>query len=190
MDVGDLFGGARIDENGDVSGAMPGDQTGGEVSLCAKYDYPWDWAIVPLDAGCTNPLNPRYRVKTAQHGWLPWMEGLASADGSPDDFAGVRGCESIGFDVDWNGGSGWFKLWTLMHPGGLGKNDKGDGSPICAIAVYYDTQNPDATGWLKAKYRVSAVGRDYFKWEYDDEDSYAGDGVSSIDRVQLILSKG
>lgn len=187
MDLGDCLGGARIDECGGIAGAVPGDQSGGEVSICAKYDYPWDWVLVPADCVPGGLKNPRYRVKTKEHGWLPWMEGLKSLDGSLDDFAGASGVPAVGFDIDWNAGSGWFRLWTLDHPEGLDKGNTGDGSSICAIAIYYDTQNPDETGWLKAKYRVSAVGCDYFKWEYDDEDIYAGDGESPIDRVQLVL---
>lgn len=43
------FGGAHIDENGDIVGAQGGDQTGNEVSIVPIYEYwaGWDWALVP-----------------------------------------------------------------------------------------------------------------------------------------------
>lgn len=50
MYVGDgKFGGAHIDENGDVVGRKGGDQTGNEVSICDAYVYSegWDYVLVP-----------------------------------------------------------------------------------------------------------------------------------------------
>lgn len=41
------FGGAHIDENGDVIGTIGGDQTGNEVSIGAVYNYPWDYILIP-----------------------------------------------------------------------------------------------------------------------------------------------
>lgn len=188
MDLGNYFGGAHVDENGNVSGGQTGDQSGNEVSLCEKYDYPWEWVLIPGDdAGA--PENPKYRIMTKASGWLPWMKGLVSEDGSEDDYAGTRGQEAIGFDIKWSSGSGWFRLWTVNHPEGLAKNDSGDGSPITAVAIYFDTPSSEETGWYKAKYRVSPVNGDYYKWEYDDEDAYAGDGETPIDRLQLFLER-
>lgn len=187
MDMGECLGGAHIDENGNISGGKPGDQSGDEVSLCPKYDYPWGWMLIPSDAQESNLKNPRYRLMNKENGWLPWMEGLVSSDGSTDDFAGTKGCAAIGLEIDWNGGDGWFRLWTQNHPEGLEKNATGDSSPIVAVAVYYDTPHPEQTGWKRAKYRVSPLWSDYFKWEYDDEDTYAGDGETPIDRLQLVL---
>lgn len=141
-------------------------------------------AAASLDA-----LLPRYRVKTRDGGWLAWMEGLACVDGCGDDFAGVTGEPIVGLEVDWRDGGGWFALFTADCPGGLARNCAGDGSPVVGVTCYYETQDPDMTGWLKAKYRVAPVGGGFFKWEYDDEDDFAGDGESPIDRFQLTLER-
>ncbi|MDR3136782.1 MAG: hypothetical protein LBU07_05150 [Coriobacteriales bacterium] len=47
------FGGAHIDENGGVTGARGGDQTGNEVSMVNAYIYSrgWDGVLVPPDSG-------------------------------------------------------------------------------------------------------------------------------------------
>ncbi len=45
------------------------------------------------------------------------------------------------------------------------------------------------TGYYVAKYRVSPLGKDYLKWEHDDQDGGAGDDVNGIDRLQLTLEK-
>jgi hypothetical protein len=42
MWLGDGLAQASIDENGDIAGGAPGDQTGAEVHIRPLYDYPWD----------------------------------------------------------------------------------------------------------------------------------------------------
>lgn len=143
--------------------------------------------MIPNDKAELVLKQPRYRIKTKENGWLPWMMGLASEDGDSDDFAGTKGSAAIGFEIDWNGGAGWFVLRTKDKPGGLDKNLVGDGSPLVGVTIYYDTLCPEQTGWCKAKYRVSPVGGDYLKWEYDNEDAYAGDGKTPFDRIQLTV---
>lgn len=187
------FGGARSDEHGGTSGCYSGDQTGNEVSVAKWYipSYGWDYVLIPAETAPlgnqSNVKQPRYRIKTSEDGWLTWVEGLSCLDACGDDCAGIAGCPAIGFEVDWRGGAGWFALKTERNPGGLERNVLGDDSPIVGLTCYYDTANPDETGWLKAKYRVSLIGGSYLKWELDDEDDFAGDGKTPIDRVQLIL---
>ncbi|MEG0759689.1 MAG: hypothetical protein RR505_14850, partial [Raoultibacter sp.] len=193
------LGGAHVDEHGGVRGCCQGDQTGNEISVGPAYtpSYGWDYILIPPDddsePSAPQPVTgvkpPMYRLKTATHGWLDWMLGLECADGCGDTFAGVPGHAAIGFEVDWKGGGGWFILRTKDHPQGLDRNVSGDGSSIVGITLYYETQEPDSTGYYKAKYRVAPVGGDYYKWEFDDEDGYAGDGETAIDRLQLTLAK-
>ena len=71
----------------------------------------------------------------------------------------------------------------------------GNGKPIDAIEVYYDTPSSvvKRCGWLKAKYRVAPIGNYYFPWQYDDEtssgqDGYAGEFGRRIDWFQMTLS--
>ena len=68
---------------------------------------------------------------------------------------------------------------------------------IDAIEVYYNTPSDlkKSLGYyLKAKYRVSPVSKDYYGWQYDTEktngqDGYAGAFGKTIDRVQIVLAK-
>lgn len=189
-----MFGGARIDEHGSIEGCCSGDQTGNEVSVVSVYlpSYGWDYVLIPPDDDDSNTVDasialPRYRVKTQGKGWLPWLEGLECLDGCGDDFAGIVGDPIIDVAIDWRDGDGWYSLRTASNPNGLPKDSPGDGSPVVGVTCYYRTMNPDTTGYYQAKYRVSTIGNDYLKWEYDDCDEYAGDGENPIDRFQLTL---
>ena len=58
--------------------------------------------------------------------------------------------------------------------------------------MYYDTPNPDGTGYYKAFYQVHWLGDDpgWGKWESDDEDGGAGkDENSPLDMVRLTICK-
>lgn len=192
------LGGAHIDEHGGVRGCCQGDQTGNEVSVGNAYtpSYGWDYILIPPydnDPAPAPPVRdvklPLYRFCTREDGSLDWMLGLECADGCGDDYAGVIGHAAIAFEIDWQGGSGWFQVRTVNSPGGLDRNITGDGSPIVGITIYFNTADPDNTGYYRAKYRVAPVGGDYYKYEYDDEDGYAGDGKLPIDRMQFTLMK-
>lgn len=137
-------------------------------------------------AASSKPTDPRYRVYTKEHGWLPWMQGLVSADGSGDDFAGEPGCWIYDFEWDAPAGS-WFQL-TLEGGEVLAKNQHNDAheKAVIGITLYYVTPEPGVTGFYAAKYRVAEPGKDYYKFELDDQDDGAG-GVGPIDRVQLML---
>lgn len=149
MDLGDCLGGARIDECGGIAGAVPGDQSGGEVSICAKYDYPWDWVLVPADCVPGGLKNPRYRVKTKEHGWLPWMEGLKSLDGSLDDFAGASGVPAVGFDIDWNAGLVGSDSGPLIIPKVLTKVIREMGRPYARLRFITIRKIPMKQGGLR-----------------------------------------
>lgn len=190
----DMLGEFSINEKGTISGGQVGDQTGRESRIRAYYDYPWD-GILHYTGGdladasgivASAPANPRYRVFTKEDGWLDWMEGLRDTGGSSDDFAGQPGCWI--YDFDWEAPSGsWFQL-TLEGGEVLGKNQHNDSheKAVIGITLYYVTPEPGATGFYAAKYRVAEPGKDYYKWELDDQDDGAG-GVGPIDRLQLVL---
>lgn len=199
------FGGAHIDENGNIAGGMSGDQSGNEVSECGAYVYSsgWDYILVPPDDAedNANPITPQpvlplpfYRMYTREEGWLSWMNGLKDDGGSGDDYAGVAG--HWGYDLEFREGSlgkdGWFKL-VLADGRTLGKNERNaaHSSPIVGVIAYYATQDPNATGWHKAKYQVHWLGAapDWGKWELDDEDGGAGkDADSPMDMFRCTLA--
>jgi hypothetical protein len=51
------FGGANIDENGNIVGNLGGDQTGREVYIKPIFEYwaGWDWALIPPSEGSVSP---------------------------------------------------------------------------------------------------------------------------------------
>ena len=55
------FGGAHIDERGNIAGGAPGDQTGNEVSICPAYVYGdgWDWVLTPPADDGSAPAAPQ-----------------------------------------------------------------------------------------------------------------------------------
>lgn len=126
----------------------------------------------------------RYRVRTEEDGWLPWMEGLRSTDGSDEDFAGEPGHAIVDFEWDAPNGS-WFYLTHDGKP--LCRNEHNESAyPLTGITLYYATPQPEASGYFRAKYRVAPIGATYLKWEFDDKDDGAG-GAGVIDRLQLTL---
>lgn len=198
----DLLMEFSISENGSIDGAE-GDQTGDESHIRAYYDYPWDGILECInaeEAGKTAntvvgiltadiPI-PEYRVYTAEDGWLEWMRGLSCSDGCSDDFAGIPGHLIRNVQVGNLGPQGWFQL-NMKHQGELERNQQNTdfSDYVIGVTVYYDTPNPEATGYYKAKYRVAPSGRDCLKWEHDDEDGGAGDDINGVDRLQLTLER-
>lgn len=203
--VPDLLAEFSISETGGIDGKT-GDQTGKESSEHAYYNYPWDGILecinkesiigagnVDSSAPKSNPaseniLMPKYRVFTEEEGWLEYLTGLTCADGCGDNYAGVRGHLIRNLQINNLGPKGWFQL-TTKRQGVLPKNaeNKDMSDYVIGVTVYYDTPDPKSTGYLKAKYRVSPLNKDYLKWEYDNENDGAGDDHNGIDRLQLTL---
>lgn len=139
-----------------------------------------------------------YRVRGGGH-WYKEVDNLSSYAGETDvPITDVAIKVSRGFvkyrvhikDGDW-----------LPYVTGYDINDDengyaGDGKPIDAIEVYYDTPSDlvnELGYYLKAKYRVAPVGGKYFDWQYDDEtengqDGYAGDIGRECDWFQITLA--
>ena len=65
------------------------------------------------------------------------------------------------------------------------------GGVLVALTVYYKTPEPSKTGYYAAKYRVHWGGSNprWGKWEYDDDDDYAGNMNDAIDMVQITIEK-
>ena len=208
-------------EWGGVYGGERGDQTGWESHITGYYDYPWDCTVHyngGADDGEYSPIDPyvpsydpgddsgapvvEYRVSTDPAGtmWFTPLAGLRDT-GSDDDYAGETGEAIRWIAIDLKG-NGWYQVKTMengwLEPvrgyniGDLEYGCAGDGSPITAVRVYYETPEP-TDRYLIAEYRVSPLNSGYFPWMHDTEDTggssddYAGDGVRAIDRFQLHL---
>ena len=131
--------------------------------------------------------------------WLPEVRNL-------EDFAGVEGkaitdvairvsSGSVKYAVHVKGG-GWLEPVTGYNINDDNNGYAGDKKPIDAIRVYFYTPSSISgkMGYLRAKYRVSAINSNYFEWQYDDEttggqDGYAGDFGSAIDKLQVVILK-
>ena len=111
--------------------------------------------------------------------WLPWMRGMVDEGGSNDSFAGEPGCGIVDVELD----------MAMLGPNGWFEKNMRDGKLI-GLTVYYDTADPESTGWWYCKYRVHWLGRHpgWGKWEHDDEDGGAGNDSDQIDMIELSLS--
>lgn len=111
--------------------------------------------------------------------WLEWMAGMYDSSGSDDTFAGIQGegIVDVEFDEDTLGPNGWYE--TNVQEG-----------KVVGLTVYYDTPDPEETGYFKAMYRVHWMGDNpaWSEFKYDDEDGGAGNDADQIDMIELTLS--
>ena len=140
-----------------------------------------------------------YKVRTGGK-WLPEVKNL-------EDYAGIKGQAitdiaikvgkgSVKYRVHIKGGN-WLPYVTGYDTSDHNNGYAGNGKVIDAIEVYYNTPSDlkNSLGYyLKAKYRVSPAGGNYYSYQYDNEkgngqDGYAGAFGKSIDRVQIVLAK-
>ena len=149
----------------------------------------------PASSGSKPTINFRYRVKTAQDGWLPEVVNLADYAGIPghaitDIAIGVdRG--SLWYQVHVKGG-GWLPAVTGYNINDYNNGYAGNGKVIDAVRVYYNTPADyiKKHGYQKAQYRVSPLNGNYWPWQYDNEtgggqDGYAGAFGYALDKFQL-----
>ena len=145
----------------------------------------------------TNIPNAIYKVKTNGK-WLPEVKNLT-------DYAGIVGKAITDVAIKFSKGtckyrvhvkgSGWLPYVTGYSTSDHNNGYAGNGKPIDAIEVYYNTPSDIVkSGYLKAKYRVSPINGNYYSYQYDNktgnnQDGYAGSFGKTIDRFQLILSK-
>lgn len=203
--LGDCLAQASIDENGNISGGQPGDQTGGETNLRGLYDYPWDCILrysgsggassssasgsEPANGGDSTGCGVVYEVHTIAHGWLG---AVSKCDGTEDGYAGYNGEEVDGVRAYRADGKpltvqshvkGGVWLGETVFTGSMdGKNDSGDGySGDFGHAL-------DAIRVDGCEVRV-ACGGDYFGWLKDggtpERDDFAGDYGRAITAVQM-----
>lgn len=124
---------------------------------------------------------PRYRAAIMQEDekvWLDWCEGLYSTDDSGDTYAGIEGVGIVDFEIEEGSlGGGWYENNIV--------DDK-----LIGLTVYYETPNPDSTGYFAARYRVHWMGEEpaWSKWETDDRDGGAGNNRDQIDMVEITIA--
>lgn len=132
----------------------------------------------------------RYCVSTDPNGeyWLPEMVNHYDTGGSSDDFAG-NGDPICWLAIDMPGwyqvrtqNSGWLPRVWGYDTSDLENGCAGDGSPILDVRCYYETQNPDETGWLAIEYQCADAGEDFLAPMRDltdtagSGDDFSGDG--------------
>lgn len=137
-----------------------------------------------------------YRVR-CDGVWLPEVKNL-------EDYAGLKGKAITDIAIRVSVGKVWYQVHTksgwLPKVSGYDIDDlengyAGNGSKLDAIRVYYTTPQSIAESlnkYLVAKYKVSAISKEYFDWQHDDQtsngqDGYAGLFGNNIDRVLLVL---
>lgn len=178
-----------------------GPTSNGEVMRCVRSLSVVSCAGRPSYGGSPSP-SPEYpkavyRVRSGGR-WLPYVTDLA-------DYAGITGQAitdvaikvtegSVRYRVHVKGG-GWLPYVSGCDISDSTNGYAGNGRPIDAIEVYYNTPDPVVSkyGWLKAKYRVAPIGNYYYPWQYDNEtssgqDGYAGCFGRKIDWLQITMS--
>lgn len=165
---------------------------GGEVTPAPGGDAPVSPtpAPTPAPAPSGNIPDVRYCVCTENNGWLSEMVNHQDTGGSGDTFAG-DGSPITYLAIDMPGwyqvcttNQGWLPKVYNYDPSDLENGCAGDGSPITSVRCYYETQDPDSTGWLGIKYAVANAGENFLSDMIDLEDTggsgddYAGNGGS------------
>lgn len=90
--------------------------------------------------------------------------------------------------------SGWWAnrcvLALLAHSWWLVQETHEEGK-LVALTVYYKMPGPAKIGYYAAEYRVHwlAANPHWGKWEYDDDDDYAGNMADQIDMIELTIAK-
>lgn len=206
---GDILAEFSISETGGIYGSE-GDQTGWESHIQNYYDYPWDGILHYIGSGEANGgthsgggdsssnsgnggsiPDIKYCAYTqGQGGWLPEMINRTDTGGSSDDFAGdgtpitYIAIEMPGWYQAYTEQSGWLEKVYDYNLNDLEYGAAGDGTPITKIRCYYETQDPNSTGWLQIRY---AAYTDQNGWlpEMEDTtdtggsaDDFAGDGTA------------
>lgn len=97
-------------------------------------------------------------------GWLPRMNGWHDTGGSADTYAGNGNyIRYLAIDMP-----GWYQVHTQSNgwlppvyrcdTADFENGCAGDGSPIMAVRCYYETPDPNATGWRGIEYAVANAG--------------------------------
>lgn len=183
-----------------------GDQNGLESRIAPYYDNPWDGILRYVgDGGGTPPpshdTDLRYRVKTAQAGWLPEMVNWSDTGPVGDDYAGNLGQPityiAMALQNGWyqvrTEASGWLPRVYQYNIYDEEYGCAGDGSPITGVRCCLDHTNPDV-GVKMVRYQVANVGGPWFSEMHDlydhsgSGDDYAGNG-GRIDRFRACYGR-
>lgn len=130
----------------------------------------------------TDGLHVRYRACTQASGWLPEMIDRTDTSGYGDDYAG-DGSPITYLAMDFPGwyqvqtvNSGWLPRVSSYNVDDLENGCAGDGSPIIGVRCYYETKDPNTTGWKAIHYAVNDLAemRDNDADQYGDD--FAGNG--------------
>lgn len=163
----------------------------GSTNNAGDYDTPLSY---------TGAEGLRYQVRVGGQ-WLGEMDGFSCADGCGDDYAGYLGQPIEYLAINFNGwyqvktqANGWLEKVTGYDINDLENGCAGDGSPIIAIRCYYETPNPDATGYQVIEYQAHILGADWLNFMHDltdttgDSENFAGDNDQVIDgfRARLV----
>ena len=136
-----------------------------------------------------NNVNVYYRVKTKKHGWLGEVKNLTDYAGWQDspitDVAIKVDKGSIKYRVHVKGGK-WLGWVTQYNINDYINGYAGNGKPIDAIQVYYNTPN-NIRPYKKAKYKVNN-----YSWQYDTEtnnnqDGYGGLFGRNVTKLQIVI---
>lgn len=124
------FVGAHGSETGGIDG-KPGDQTGREISICAAYNYPWDYVLRPPAEGSGGTtVKPAFRVSTDSSG-KKWLAENAMPTTSKIRWLAVRGAKKYRVKT----ADGWLPYVTAYNIKDLDYGCAGDGSVITAIDI-------------------------------------------------------
>lgn len=148
----------------------------------------------------SNSKNPsiKYRVRAGGKWYseITDLKDYAGVKGKPITDIAVKATEgTVKYRVHIKGGS-WLPYVTGYNINDDNNGYAGDHKPIDKIEIYYSTPSSvvKRSGYLRAKYRVSPVNKDYYDWQYDNEtsngqDGYAGSYGINLDKLQITLSK-
>lgn len=187
--------------------ACPGEIAGSQNAAYMERAQYWYDVMMGGESASTPAPNPepepeptptvepiRYRVYTQNNGWLSEMQDRYDTGRSGDTYAG-DGSPILYLAMGFPGWyqvctekQGWLPRVNQYNIDDLENGCAGDGSPITGVRCYYETPNPDATGWRKIEYAVANVGCDFFAPMQDETDTggssdgYAGNGseISAI----------
>lgn len=137
--------------------------------------------IEPID----KDVNVYYRVRTQKHNWLPEVKNLT-------DYAGWEGSAITDVAIRVDKGTIWYQVhikdgdWLPRVTGCDIKEPingyAGNGKPIDAIRIYYNTPANivNSSGYKKAKYKVNN-----YDWQYDNETTNGQDGYAGVYGVNV-----
>lgn len=146
-------------------------------------------SAVNSSSAVNSAVNVFYRVKTQKHGWLGEVKNLTDYAGWQDspitDVAIKVDKGSVKYRVHVKGGK-WLGWVTQYNINDYINGCAGNGKPIDAIQVYYNTPN-NIRPYKKAKYKVNNYG-----WQYDTEtnnnqDGYGGLFGRNVTKLQIVI---